>query len=963
MYASPAQATYAMGHTVTLTASAQSVTDGGILSYQWYSNSANSNENGTELPGAVGYVHQASTETLGTTYYYVIATNTLHGKKASAASNAVKVEVVVTPITLASLSITGPGKAATPNTLAYTTDPGYSQSTVAWRNSDNTVFTGEKFEGSAVYIAEVTLAALPGYAFVSGFKATINGSTEMTLSNQTAEAVTASYTFPMTSAREVLSVTVDSEPTKMSYQHGDSFNLDGLKLKVTYDDTAEGDDDAVTVADLAEKNINVTTDPAHGNQLLRSARNGRPIAITVGGKVTISTEHNLTVTAKGLTVTGVTHTKVYDGTATVNQNILAVTPTSWSGVVNNEVVTVATVTGEYTAVEAGTATMNISAGTVSGSDSANYDVVASNDTPATVTGGITKATPTVTWPTGLSGIYGNALSSTSLTTTNGSAKGINNGDLTGGFAWTTSTTLVGAQGTRSHSMTFTPSDTTNYSAPAQNVDITVNARAVTLTVVTPTRTLIPIDSNDTSYDTTTPFTVTLGNMVGSDTVTVSLATNNYGITLSGNTGLTGGQKTLTLMYSGATVTQTTPLSLTLSITGNGNYTTSGTPTVTPTVYDGQTAARAIPVTTSNFSAFNTYAASSSRHFKLMSDIPLTAPSTGSNWTPIAFAGTFDGQGNRITNLTIRLTGTGNTTAYAAMFSSITGTSGNNALVRNLGLVNVNISSTGSSEHSAGLVGNLGNYGQVLNCYVTGSVSGNKNAGGLAVIVSGNSYTVIRNCYVTANVSGANNFDGGTVGGLVAALSGAGYINNCYVTGNVSSSPISTSNNSRQIGGLVGSSTNNAQRGIQYCYVTGNVSCSSNGGSSTQVGGLVGSLSGSNSNVTKCVVLSNSITAAVANTTMARVYNGTGYSIGRLYTKTGITMTRGGVTYTPTSTTNSGSNDGADTTAWNTQSFYTTTSNWGSETSDRWSFSGTDAAWEWSTTKNLPILRNMPTGTQ
>ncbi|MCL2154328.1 MAG: hypothetical protein FWH53_01550 [Leptospirales bacterium] len=82
-----------------LTITAES-TDGGALSYQWYSNSSNSNSGGTEIPGANIENYTPSTGIVGTTYYYVVVTNTITddgkgGQKTSTtASEAITITVV-----------------------------------------------------------------------------------------------------------------------------------------------------------------------------------------------------------------------------------------------------------------------------------------------------------------------------------------------------------------------------------------------------------------------------------------------------------------------------------------------------------------------------------------------------------------------------------------------------------------------------------------------------------------------------------------------------------------------------------------------------------------------------------------------------------------------------------------------------------------------------------------------------
>jgi hypothetical protein len=62
--------------TANLTVAA-SVTDGGSLTYQWFSNTTASNTTGTSITGATNATYGAPTSAVGTIYYYVIVTNTL----------------------------------------------------------------------------------------------------------------------------------------------------------------------------------------------------------------------------------------------------------------------------------------------------------------------------------------------------------------------------------------------------------------------------------------------------------------------------------------------------------------------------------------------------------------------------------------------------------------------------------------------------------------------------------------------------------------------------------------------------------------------------------------------------------------------------------------------------------------------------------------------------------------------
>ncbi len=83
----------------TLTVGA-STSDGGTLSYQWYSNATNSNTGGMPVSGATGSSYAAPTTSAGTTYYYVVVTNTNNGvsgsKTTTTTTNAAQVTIQAT---------------------------------------------------------------------------------------------------------------------------------------------------------------------------------------------------------------------------------------------------------------------------------------------------------------------------------------------------------------------------------------------------------------------------------------------------------------------------------------------------------------------------------------------------------------------------------------------------------------------------------------------------------------------------------------------------------------------------------------------------------------------------------------------------------------------------------------------------------------------------------------------------
>jgi len=211
-----------------------------------------------------------------------------------------------------------------------------------------------------------------------------------------------------------------------------------------------------------------------------------------------------------------------------------------------------------------------------------------------------------------------------------------------------------------------------------------------------------------------------------------------------------------------------------------------------------------------------------KHFRLIADIDLSgfdgkegrpvfniiAPDTDTvkqGFQGTIFTGIFDGNGHTISNLTIK------GVSYVGLFGSMA----SGAQVRDLGVVDVNI--TGSGYYVGGLVGyKFG--GTVTQCYSTGAVSGTDCVGGL--VGNNGSWDTpggnVTQCYSTGAVSG-DFYVGGLVGGNYE-----GTVTQCYSTGAVSGIDC--------VGGLVGGNTG----AVTCCYATGVVS-----GTEWSVGGLVG----------------------------------------------------------------------------------------------------------------------------
>ncbi|MDR1461379.1 MAG: hypothetical protein LBI78_07030 [Campylobacteraceae bacterium] len=90
-------ATYSLNEQAVTISVEVEVSDNGILSYQWYSNSMDSNNEGVEISGEINDTYTPPTDVFGTTYYYVkvINTNTdaSRNKTVVTVSDTVKIDV------------------------------------------------------------------------------------------------------------------------------------------------------------------------------------------------------------------------------------------------------------------------------------------------------------------------------------------------------------------------------------------------------------------------------------------------------------------------------------------------------------------------------------------------------------------------------------------------------------------------------------------------------------------------------------------------------------------------------------------------------------------------------------------------------------------------------------------------------------------------------------------------------
>jgi hypothetical protein len=148
----------------------------------------------------------------------------------------------------------------------------------------------------------------------------------------------------------------------------------------------------------------------------------------------------------------------------------AVSPTSTSGL------TVTIAASGVCSISSGTVTMTSASGTctLTASQSGNTNYSAAANVVHTVTA--TKATPTITWATPAAITYGTALSGTQLDAT---------ASVGGTFKYSPAAGTVLSAGTQTLSVTFTPTNTTDYTTATDSVTLIVNKATPTITWATP----------------------------------------------------------------------------------------------------------------------------------------------------------------------------------------------------------------------------------------------------------------------------------------------------------------------------------------------------------------------------------------------------------------------------------------------------------------------------------------------
>ena len=209
---------------------------------------------------------------------------------------------------------------------------------------------------------------------------------------------------------------------------------------------------------------------------------------------------------------------------------------------------------------------------------------------ATTTITVTQATPTITWASPASIVYGTALSATQLDASSTAA---------GNFTYTPAAgTVLPVGANQTLSVSFAPTDATDYLPSTKTVMITVSATGLTVTANSATRvygvanptftgTITGAQNGDTFTESFTTTATTASNAGTYPIVPSASGTDLADYTVVINDGtltITKANSTISLSASGSSVNPGAPVTLTATVASA----TTGTPTGSVSFYDGTT---------------------------------------------------------------------------------------------------------------------------------------------------------------------------------------------------------------------------------------------------------------------------------------------------------------------------------------------------------------------------------------
>jgi hypothetical protein len=296
--------------------------------------------------------------------------------------------------------------------------------------------------------------------------------------------------------------------------------------------------------DGTPKAATATTNP--GGLTVSFTYNGSSTAPTNAGSYTVVATINdpnyqgtatgtLVIAQAPLTATAVNKTRPYN---TANPAFMI----AYTGFVNNETAAVLTAAPSASTTATDISTPGTYPITLTGGSAANYTLTLVNGT-LTVTN---KTVPTITWASPAAITYGTALSANQLSAT---------ADVPGAFIYSPAAGVVLGAGGQPLSVTFTPTDSTNYATATATLTLTVNKATLTATAANQSRiygaanpaltfSYSSFVNNETAAAITAPTAGT--------TATTSSAVGIYPITLTGGS---AANYTLTLVNGTLSITK------------------------------------------------------------------------------------------------------------------------------------------------------------------------------------------------------------------------------------------------------------------------------------------------------------------------------------------------------------------------------------------------------------------------
>jgi hypothetical protein len=452
----------AVYNTINATATPLTVTaavsDGGTLSYQWYSTKANRNTGGDAISGATESSYTPPTDTKGVVYYYIVVTNTLNNKTAS----------------VTGIDVAGIGVAITQVTIS-------SGITVTSKVYDGT--TTATFSGTATLSSEASGKDVTVNAGTIGYKnKNVGTGKEVTLTGWYLSGPDADD-YMLKVQQDSIKGTITAKPVTITGLAAVGKPYDG-------NTTATVTGTAIVNGKIAADTVDATGGTAAFDN--KNVGTGKVVTFSDysltgadAGNYTLSAQPaNVTavITPKPVTVTGLTVSdKVYDGNTTATTAGSATV----SGIESGDTVTVTSGTVAFADKNVGTGkAITFTGWTLGGAGAGNYSLSAQ---PAGITANITAKPVTITGLSAQNKEYnGNA---TATVTGTAVFSGLISGETitaTGGTAAFADKTVGTGKTVTFSGYTLGGAGAGNYSLSAQPVSVTANitAKSVTITGLT-----------------------------------------------------------------------------------------------------------------------------------------------------------------------------------------------------------------------------------------------------------------------------------------------------------------------------------------------------------------------------------------------------------------------------------------------------------------------------------------------